>query len=63
MGHRTEKEYGERKVSPRNGEYGTIAVPKQALQDDDFEVERGEKISVKGIKTVDGETYLKIGGK
>ncbi len=60
---RTEKEYGDRKVSPRNGEYAIIAVPKQALQDPDFEVERGEMVPVKGVEEPDGETYLKIGGE
>jgi len=44
---RTEKEYGDRKVSPRNGEYATIAVPKQALKDGNFEVEKGVMVSVK----------------
>jgi len=63
MAHRTEKEYGERKVSPRNGEYAIIAVPKEALKDDKFEVGRDLMVSVKGIIKPDGETYLKIGGE
>lgn len=63
MGVTTEKIYGTRKVAPRNGEYAVLAIPKQALQDADFDVERGREVEIKGIVEQSGETYLKIGGE
>jgi len=58
-----EKVYPDRKVQPVNGKYGQISVPPDVLDDDRFDIERGETVSASGIIKSNGETYLKIGGE
>jgi len=63
MVRETQKVYPDRKVQPVNGEYGQVAIPPDVLDDERFEIERGMKVSAKGIIKSDGEAYLKIGGE
>lgn len=63
MGLETQKVYPDRKVQPVNGEYGQVAIPPDVLSDDRFDIERGQKVTAKGIIESNGDAYLKIGGE
>lgn len=56
---RVRKEYGVRSVSPLKEDYARMAIPPRVLEDDEIDINRGDKIRLVGI--VDGdEQYLRI---
>jgi len=63
MGRVTEKVYQDRKVQRVNGEYATLSIPPDVLEDNRFDIERGGTVSTVGIIESDGDTYLKIEGE